>query len=191
MAGYYYLISSLPMLMFDEKAPIDLETFDDACIGQVSERDMKILDKVNLLPPSEEEFNFPANSAAERFRQWEVCLRNRIAAHRAPQGKDIHNYLHEEKSCFCEIDTGIQEAFALKNPLEREKYFDRMRWHALEDIEAGHHFDFDKLCVYKLKLLLLEKWNKRQRPEGVKNLDSMLEDIDSSFYNGKNNNNKE
>lgn len=174
------------MLMFNEKALLSLEQFNDACVGQVNERDMRILDRVGLLPVPTTKYNFPTGSAAERFRRWEVCLRNRIAAQRAPQGKDINRYLHEEQGCFCEIDSGIQEAFALKNPLEREKYFDRMRWRALEDIEAGHHFDFDKLCVYKLKLLLLEKWNQRQRPEGVKNLELVLEDIDSNFYNGNN-----
>ena len=165
------------MLMFDEKSPISLDKFNDWCIGQVSDKDMELLDRLSLVP--EADAVFPANTAAEKFRQWETSLRNRIAIHRAPQGKDVHDYLHEEKGCFCEIDSGIQEAFALKNPLEREKYFDRMRWRALDDFESGHHFDFDKLCVYKLKLLLLEKWNERQVPQGEKNLDVMLEKIDS------------
>ena len=171
------------MLMFDEKAPIDLEKFNDWCIGQISENDQKMLNELSLVPGEEQDF--PTNSAAARFQDWETCLRNRIAAHRAPQGKDIHEYLHDENGCFCEIETGVQEAFALKNPLEREKYFDRMRWHALENFESGHHFDFDRLCVYKLKLMLLEKWNERQTPQGEKNLDVMLEKIDDS-YNDEN-----
>ena len=179
MAGYYYLISSLPMLMFDEKAPLSIEYFNDACVGKVSENDLEILNKLILVPEAEQAY--PANSAAERWRQWEICLRNRIALHRAPQGKDIRDSLQDEAACFCEIDTGIQEAFALKNPLEREKYFDQMRWRVLDDFESGHHFDFDRLCIYKLKLLLLEKWNKRQVEQGVKNLDVMLEQIDNSF----------
>ncbi|MDD5727822.1 MAG: DUF2764 family protein [Victivallales bacterium] len=181
MSAYYYLISSLPMLFFGEKAPLTLEAFTDACTGQLRERDMQLLGRVDLLPLPQA--GFPTGGAAERFRQWEVCLRNRIAVHRAPQGRDVHHYLQEEKGCFCEIDTGIQEAFAMKNPLDRENYFDRMRWQVLEDIESGHHFDFDKLCVYKLKLLLLEKRNQRRQAEGVKNLELILEDIDSGFDN--------
>lgn len=175
MAGYYYLISSLPMLMFDEKALLSVEEFIEACADKISESDLNILNKLVLVPEAEQ--TYPANSVAERWRQWEIYLRNRIASHRAPHGKDIHSYLQEEKSCFCDIDTGIQEAFGIKNPLEREKYFDRMRWNALDDFESGHHFDFDKLCVYKLKLLLSEKWNERQVEQGEKNLDVMLEQI--------------
>ncbi|MFA6714814.1 MAG: DUF2764 family protein [Victivallales bacterium] len=185
MAGYYYLISSLPMLMFNEKASLSIEEFNAACIDKISENDLNILRRLNLVP--EPEVIYPAGSAAERWRQWEVCLRNRIAGHRASQGRDVHNYLQEEKGCFCEIDTGVQEAFALKNPLEREKYFDRMRWRALEDFEAGHHFDFDKLCIYKLKLLLLEKWRERQVEQGTKNLDVMLEQIDRNFSDNNKN----
>ncbi len=179
MAGYYYLISSLPMLMFDEKAQLSVEEFDAACLGKVTENDLEILNKLSLIPEAEQ--IYPADSAAEHWRQWEICLRNRIALHRAPQGKDIRASLQDEEACFCGIDTGIQEAFALRNPLKREKYFDHMRWRVLDDFESGHHFDSDKLCIYKLKLLLLEKWNDRQVEQGVKNLDVMLGQIDNSF----------
>jgi Protein of unknown function (DUF2764) len=177
MAGYYYLISSLPMLMFGEKALLSVEEFNETCVDKVSENDLKVLNKLSLVPEAEQ--TYPAGSAAEQWRQWEICLRNRIASHRAPHGRDIHDYLQEEKACFCDVETGIQEAFGLKNPLERERYFDQMRWNALEDFESGHHFDFDKLCVYKLKLLLLEKWNERQVEQGEKNLDVMLGQINN------------
>jgi len=177
MAGYYYLISSLPMLMFDEKALLSVEEFNDTCADKISERELKLIKELSLVPEAEQ--FYPTGSAAENWRQWEVCLRNRIASHRAPHGKDIHGYLQEEKACFTEIDTGILEAFGLKNPLEREKYFDQMRWNALENFESGHHFDFDKLCIYKLKLLLLEKWNERQVEQGETNLDVMLGQINN------------
>ena len=177
MAGYYYLISSLPMLMFDETALLSVEEFNASCVDKVTGNDLEILNKLCLVPEAEQ--SYPAGSMAERWRQWEIYLRNRIAIHRAPHGRDIHHYLQEEEACFCEIDTGIQEAFGLKNPLEREKYFDRMRWNALEDFESGHHFDFDRLCIYKLKLLLLEKWNERQLERGEKNLDLMLGKINN------------
>jgi len=165
------------MLMFDETAILSVEEFNGTCADKISESDLAVLNKISLVPEAEQ--TFPKNSAAENWRQWEVYLRNRIASHRAPHGKDIHSYLQEEKSCFCDIDTGIQEAFGLKNPLERERYFDQMRWNALGDFESGHHFDFDKLCIYKLKLLLLDKWNERQVEQGEKNLDTMLGQINN------------
>ena len=179
MAGYYYLISSLPMLMFDEKPLLSVKELDEACVDKLSENDLEILNMLSLVPEAKQ--TYPTGSAAERWRQWEIYLRNRIVSHRAPHGKDIHSYLQDEKACFCDIDSRLQEAFGLKNPLEREKYFDQMRWWALDDFESGHHFDFDKLCIYKLKLLLLEKWNERQVEQGGKNLDIMLEQIDNSF----------
>ncbi|MDD5699087.1 MAG: DUF2764 family protein [Victivallaceae bacterium] len=179
MAGYYYLISSLPLLMFDERLPLTVADFTAACAGQLTESDQRILNRLTLIP--EPGLTYPAGSAAERWRQWEICLRNRIASRRIPHGKDIHRWLQDEAAYFGETDPGVQEAFALKNPLEREKYLDRLRWRALDDFEAGHHFDFDKLCIYKLKLLLLAKWNERRAEQGGKNLDAVLEGIDKNF----------
>lgn len=182
MAGYYYLISSLPLLLFGERLPLTVAEFAAACRGQLTESDWQTLDRLTLIPEPGQ--SYPADSAAEHWRQWEICLRNRIALRRAPHGKDIHLWLRDEAAYFGAADTGIQEAFALKNPLEREKYLDRLRWRALDDFEAGHHFDFDKLCVYKLKLLLLAKWNERQPAPGAENLAAVLARIDRDLAAG-------
>ena len=169
------------MLSFDEKSLLSIEEFNAVCAEQIGVNELEIFNKLSLVPTAEAVY--PSNTVAERYRQWEVCLRNRIASHRVPQGKDIHEYLQDEEGCFCEIEGGVQEAFALKNPLEREKYFDEMRWRTLNDFEVGHHFDFDKLCIYKLKLLILEKWTERQVEQGKTNLDMMLGKIDNDFSN--------
>ena len=39
------------------------------------------------------------------------------------------------------------------------------------------HFDFDKLCIYKIKLALREKWTERVKDKGEKNLGGVVERV--------------
>ncbi|QSH40628.1 DUF2764 family protein [Lentisphaerota bacterium ZTH] len=182
MGGYYYLVSSLPMLFNEAAPPLTMQEFSEACGEQLSEKDMAILEKITLVPIAEQ--RFPDNSAAEGWRRWEITLRNRIAVQRAPHGKDISEYVLYEDDIFSEIEVGVQEAFALKNPLERERFFDKMRWQQLDNLEACHDFDLDRLCVYKIKLMILEKWEPRTSDKGKSNLDTALDRIDSNYSRG-------
>jgi hypothetical protein len=179
MGGYYYLVSSLPMLDLQSEPPMTIDEFRENCVSQLSAADLALLDAVTLVPGDTDKF--PAGSAPEGWRQWEICFRNRIAAHRAGH-KDITDYLLPEGDWFSEIEPGIQEAFGLKNPLEREKFFDGMRWQKLDGLESGHHFDIDKLCLYKVKLMILEKWSQRQTEQGTEHLNTVLSDINESSF---------
>ncbi|MCP3967643.1 MAG: DUF2764 family protein [Lentisphaerae bacterium] len=182
MGGYYYLVSSLPMLFNEAAPPLSLQEFLSACAEQLAEKDMTLLEAVSIIPTADQQF--PAKSAAEGWRQWEISLRNHIAAQRAPHGKDISEYVLHEDEVFLEIEVGVQEAFALKSPLEREHFFDKMRWQQLENLEACHHFDLDRLCVYKIKLMILEKWAPRTSEKGESNLGGILNRIDTNYSRG-------
>ena len=63
-------------------------------------------------------------------------------------------------------------AAAAPDPLEREKLIDRIRWRKLEELEAGHEFDFDALCVYRLKLEILGRYRRRSAETGRTNFNA-------------------
>jgi hypothetical protein len=77
-----------------------------------------------------------------------------------------------------DIDRSIEEVLSVPNPAEREKMLDSLRWKALDDLEFGHNFDFDSLCIYKIKLMLLEKWVGKDQRKGLENLDAILNKIE-------------
>lgn len=183
MAQYYYLVSSLPMLKPEETPFLSSREFLEICADKLSAKDFSALSAISLVP--DESAAFPADSAAAKWNTWEICLRNRIAAHRTGKGQDASEYMLPETDCFSEIEAGVQEAYGIKNPLERENIFDRMRWRKLDDLEAGHDFDFDKLCIYMLKLLLREKWLIRSKENGFNNLDGAIAKIYSEQNNHK------
>jgi len=99
--------------------------------------------------------------------------------------KYLFEYLNNEitfdvlKDYFSEIDRGVQEAFSAKDPKLKEKILDNLRWKELDNLESGHQFDVTKLCIYKLRLMICEKWINRQIEKGETNLESIVE----HFYN--------
>jgi hypothetical protein len=150
--------------------------FLDACADWLPDDAMERIRELTLLPPEDIR---KGDSAIDRWNVWETRLRNALAARRSRRdggGGDraAEKYLRENLDFFSEIEDGVQEAFSKSSPLEREDVLDKLRWRALEDIESGHDFDFDKLCVYKLKLLLLAKRASRNTAKGEENLEAAL-----------------
>ena len=179
MTEYYYLVSSLPVLEQDGQLKLTLEQFYEQCAEWLTEEELNILHKLGLVPT--EDADFKAGSAAELWYRWEISLRNEIAARRAGRGRDISTMTLYEKDYFSEIERGVQAAYSAPNPLEREAIFDHLRFQYLNDLESAHQFDFERLCIYKIKLLLLLKVKDRDIEAGY----SVLEDIAAKIAKNK------
>lgn len=176
MAAFYYLISSLPMLTFGETPRVSSEEFLSACTDFVSAIELKELKELSLIPP--EDYSWSANQTAIFWYQWETCLRNVLVHLRLKsKGGEWEKYLRAELDFFSEIEKGVQEAFNKSNPLEMENALDRLRWGRLDDMESGHMFDFCKLCIYKLRLLLCEKQGLLNTEKGSRNFDQIVKYI--------------
>jgi hypothetical protein len=179
MPQYYYLISSLPMLKKDEKPLLSLQDFLCLCGEWLSDKELDDLKSLSLVPG--ETFPFPDGSIAERWYSWEINLRNMIAVNRAkssPASKgDAESFIRPENDYYSDAEKAVQDAFSKANPQEREKTLDSYRWNRIEDLETGHIFDFERLCAYKVKLMLREKWNERVKDAGSDNFDSIVESV--------------
>ncbi len=51
-------------------------------------------------------------------------------------------------------------------PLEEETQLIKWQWDKLEELSLGHYSDFGALAIYKLKLLLLERWWSFDQEQG-------------------------
>ena len=174
MRSYYYLSASLPILAFGTAPPLSETEFLARCREQLTDADFRVLQACSLLPDDAE---LPSGSAAARFRSWETCLRNLLAGKRTVPGGEAGSYWRHEDDFFSEIAPGVQEALAVGNVLEREKALDQLRFRALDWLEAGHLFDLDHLCIYKLKLALLAKYQPFDPERGAANLDAIIAEV--------------
>jgi len=178
MSRYFYLEASLPSLKRDDAPLITVEAFLDLCAEWVDPKRMDFLSKLQLRPVEGLDSSIVPSVAI--YLAWEKDIREGLAKTRAAKLGRSDSGLSEPENFSFDADRLVQEAAAAPNPLERERVIDFQRWRKLEDLELNHIFDFDILCIYKLKLLLRCKWQVRQLAKGAENLDKAVAAVQAS-----------
>ncbi|HBM15921.1 MAG TPA: hypothetical protein DD381_06215 [Lentisphaeria bacterium] len=168
----YYLVSSLPSFSFGDKPFYTSESFIRLCTDWVNDSDMKELESISLT--ARERYSGQSPFALKWYKLIGAIANSTVKLRAAKLNRDSSELLKEQKVIYSDIDKAVQDAFAAENPMEKEKKLDRLKWFVLDSLEVGHFFDFDKLCIYKLRILLSEKWLARKEAEGIKNLDKAL-----------------
>ncbi|MBN1834497.1 MAG: DUF2764 family protein [Spirochaetales bacterium] len=154
MTQYYYLVASLPLLFFDSQRPPALDSFLQACRENLHPRDVRVLEAVSL---SALELTRPSCAALDRWRTWETGLRNELVKARAKsRGLDPEGHLREGEQIVAAAEVA-REAFGQETPSAAEQVLDRARWDYLDELEAGHYFDLERLVVYYLRLQILHR----------------------------------
>ncbi len=173
--AYYYILSSMPMLKKGATPPLTSDTFLKACAEMLPEKAVARLSEIRLVP--EDENSFGHFSAVHKWYEWETGTRNRLAKFRAVHLKRENRNSDQNHA---ELDKYIEEIMSLANPVDREKMLDSLRWKFLDELEFGHNFDFYVLCIYKIKLMLLEKWVGKEQRKGYGNLDAIISNLEKS-----------
>lgn len=174
MSEYYYLVASLPMLSLDDAPGISSDEFLAATSEHLPSFEFSELEKLSLLPSTGES----RIDSVQAWNEWETSVRNTIVGIRAKGDvSKAENFKRSGGGFFSEIETGVAEAFAKSNPLEREKHLERIRWAFLDDLELGHDFDIVKLAAYRLKLMLCEKRASISQEKGAANYDAIIASV--------------
>ncbi len=163
-SDFFYFISSLPLLRFGEKSVLTYGTFLSRSMDCLSEPEVAVLDSLQLCPPPQ------AVSALPVIEQWyseETYLRNLVAGYRARSRKqDSGRWQRDSSEYSAQLIKRIEEIMALPNAWEKEQALDLIRWQRLDELGAGHLFDFPTVIVYALRLLILEKRRRREEEAG-------------------------
>ncbi|PRX55414.1 DUF2764 family protein [Flagellimonas meridianipacifica] len=163
-----YLMASLPHLSFqdtvEERSKVlslfrkyagSLEDKEDMAIVLEEEAqrflgtmDYEIFQKVDLNTIHQETFQKSKNKVLSTFSKYMNALkidleRLRISRKNAKEPSDLNKQ-------FLPLIQGT--------PLEEEQQILKWQWNTLEELSIGHYTDFEALCLYKLKLLLLLRW---------------------------------
>ncbi len=173
---YYFFCASLPVLELNAPAPLTVVGFDELAAGELPEEQYAALTAFNGIPrPGDpEEFAAGVYGRMARFEQY---LRTQIARRRgAVELPDPAEY-------FGAVDYGMTAALAAPDPAAREQVLDRMRWEFLDDLALMHDFDFDALCIYRLRLTIVNKYRGRDREDGRRNFAAAAERICGNVTN--------
>ena len=180
-----FFSASLPTLVFGKPAPITVADFDRMAEEYLDEKKCACLAKLNFPVPEHDPENFvSAHPIWSLMRSFERVLRLRIAGIRAEKLElSIQTSVPEE--FFSEIEYILNAASVCDDPGERELMIDRVRWDYLENMAIGHMLDFDGLCIYRLKLQILEAYRGRTPEEGIPHFEKALEMILSAGREAK------
>ncbi|MGI6390243.1 MAG: hypothetical protein ACOX7Q_08600 [Kiritimatiellia bacterium] len=138
-----YLLSSLPTLQLDAPAPITTEAFVAACRDQLSAADAAAAEALLTDAACDHPF-------VTTWRDRDTILRNAAAYQRARlAGTDASRWLRPEQGCDTRIGNLVEDAFDEKDPLQREKALDRIRWLVAEELQvrSGPAQCEERLCL--------------------------------------------
>jgi len=177
MQEYYSLASSLPTLRFDMAPPFSVEEFSAQCDTWLTGQDRLLLEETTLDPDAAGQ-SHPERAAA-RYAVWDTQLRNLLALRRQNDLKLAPvNWQRPCPSLSADVPENVNRALQAGNPFEVARELDRMRWRQLDEFSSLHPFDIDGLCVYKLKLAILERWQPRTAESGKAGFDACIEKIE-------------
>lgn len=152
---YYYLVSSLPLLQFDDKPGIIKKEFLSECGKWVNLPEFKILQAVDI-----DSFKMPSGNK-QIIRQWkklDSSLRDDLS-----KARRIRQDADDEK-----LPASMLSVFDKETPFLMEKEFARKQWVILDELELGHYFDINILIIYFLKLQILERFATFNKDEGMR-----------------------
>ncbi|UCF99024.1 MAG: DUF2764 family protein [Spirochaetaceae bacterium] len=154
MAQYYYLVASLPLLFYETERIPSRDEFLNTCRQHLSLKDYRLLASAStsVLEPTT-----PSCRILERWRQWEIALRNELVRLRAKKRGDEAEAYIKDSPGIIEAEVIAREAFAQESPLQAEDTLNRARWEYLDDLEVGHYFDIETILIYALRLQVLER----------------------------------
>ena len=169
MAGNLeYLMSSLPHLSFldtaEERSKV-LSLFQKYGDGSeetkgivgileeetskfLSKKDYELFQQVDLNTIHSEVFQKGKNKGLSAFSKYMNALKTDLQQLRILR-KDGENPSNAKQPTM-PLNPGT--------PLEEEIQLLQWQWDTLEELSLGHYADFEALCLYKLKLLLLLRW---------------------------------
>ena len=172
-----FFAASLPELFFGELAGISLEKFDEMAKEYLDAGKLSGLKSLTYPVPAQDPEGFVCSCDLwKRVREFERFLRLRIAKIRAER-LDREDNISEPEGFFSEIDYILTSAMSCDDPGERELIIDRVRWDFLDSMTMNHMLDFEGICIYRLKLQILEAYRGRTPEEGTPRFEQALESI--------------
>jgi len=157
MANMTYLLCSLPSLSFAQHPPITMDDFLSDAKAQLATGRFQKLESLDF----REVDTF--NKDLKGFKDIMFQYREDV--------KEIRKAKAEKRSPNLMV---LPNEVVSKDPLVCEKAIMKWQWDELSSLEAGEHFTFTELLVYKLKLQMLSRLESFQAEKGRQVLQAIV-----------------
>lgn len=164
-----YLMSSLPYLSFQHSKELRrkvvttfqkyahtpgtnkslIELLDDEACKFLSPRAAQIFKELDLQTMHRRAFQQSPNKVVAAFARYLFSLKVSLLSTRMEE-QAFRELKQETATLAVELEKGT--------PLEKEIQIMQLQWEKLEELSIGHHFNLESLIIYKLKLMILDRW---------------------------------
>lgn len=155
MNQYFYTVSSLPALRFEEEPFLNGDSFLEMCAVELSEEDLTYVRGATiLLENASEEGEATADSGSlhARWSAFQRELQRQLALIRAQQlGVDAER-LPRPDVTEASLAERLRQLMNEDTPLKRELAILRLLWQTVDAFAVGHHFDREMLYAYHVQL---------------------------------------
>mgnify|MGYP001001401064 CR=1 FL=1 len=129
-AGFYYEVSSLPLLRLGEAPPFTVEEYVAFCRRQLPAEAAAAVAHADLEPGGA-----AASAVEQAWDAWETCMRNALVRLRAGRAElPAAASLRPESDVFPGDRQRVAAIMAEADPLKQALELDRLRWRRLEDL---------------------------------------------------------
>jgi len=160
MDKYYYLISQLPELQFGKSSYMTSERFLEEAGKWLPLRDRKRLENIDFSVYEPESGD---SDTVRLFKAFEEKFRKDLALWREARKKS-----RDYKPAMFPV-SAVREG----NPLEKEQSLLRLRWQFISTLEQGHHFDFDYIALYYMKLQIQDRLSLFEPEKGLERFQTL------------------
>lgn len=148
MSNYYTFICSLPYLNFEGEPPMSPDEFIERATPWLAEEELKALTDPN-----------PETGVAAEWALFERSFRSAVAQVRAAKlGKEFQPDRLKTDVMDGAVRQGIAELYKTGEPLKIERGLDLICFSRLDEMSAGHFFDYTVVFCYYKKLTILWRW---------------------------------
>jgi len=188
MDRYYYLLSELPYLKFNQKPGINKDAFLQEVAKWLSDKDLELLVSADINPFSPEFLSCLQQGSNNRRESEKVSFRNfnnfndynnRMAVINEYQcfeeklRDELAGYRRDSRDGLNKTGQILNPSLIEGNPLEIERKLLFLRWKFIEEQETGNNFNLEMVVLYFLKLQILERlytFNKQKGENAFKSL---------------------
>ncbi len=163
MNAYYYLIASLPYLVFNQVSTMSKDAFLGECKKWLSFHDLNALFLAGLDIKEETEIG---PLVLKKWTTFNREFRERIGKMRSQRKENFTGNRGES----------AEDIFQGKDPLIMEMKFEKKRWDFIEETAALHCFDINYLVAYFLKLQINERIKQFDKDMGQNFFKKLCED---------------
>lgn len=157
MTHQYYFAATLPSLQFGMEPPVSGAEFLARAARYLPEAELELLSAISLAPEPEEASSSPS-PLLRHYAAWSSSLRLELARLRAERaGRAFDPGVLAEAPQEANALAAARSAFAAASPLDGELELEGRRWAFIDGLSPIQTFDFDGLCAWRLKLLILER----------------------------------